>query len=185
MPSGYSSATATDIIPNGALIYVGSVLYGTTRGPGRADPGETWRNPPFDGKVADIATLDRLVFRAPTITVTLLELTATKIAALMPGSTSGTVGTVTTITPANAQVFLTPLSNVRAIWRRADLVYVAFRLYRAMPQITGIGGGAADDEATAEVTFMGRAIPTSDTTHHAPLHAWELSSVLADILALT
>jgi hypothetical protein len=183
MPSGINAETFTKIIPGGAKLYVGATMYGTTRGPGAFDKGETIRNVPFDGKVADVSGLDRIVYRLPTITVTLLELTAAKIAALTPGSTTATVGAVTEITPGAAQVFLTALTDVRLIWKQADNTFIGIRFSKARAEMRGLGGGGADDEATSEAVFTGLVLGTSDTTLHASPYKWELGASEAVILA--
>jgi hypothetical protein len=183
MPSGINAETYTKIIPGGAKVFVGSTNYGTTRGGGSFDAGITMRNPGFDGKVADVALLDRIVYRLHTISVTLLELSATKIAALTPGSSSATVSGITTVTPGAAQVFLTPLDNVRLIWKMADATFMAVRFFKARAELRGISGGAADDEATADVVFTGLVLGTNDTTLHASPYVWETGATEAAILA--
>jgi hypothetical protein len=161
--NGYTSATPTDLILDSGQLRIFNTVFGVTRGSLRFDPGIEIRNAEFDGKRAPVAGLDRIIFRRPTITCTLLETSTTKLAQLMPGSSSATVGAVTTITPPDANVFLTSIDTVRAIFQRSNGRYWEFRLSRAMPIWGGIEG-ADQDEAGLPVTFEGRALGTDATT---------------------
>jgi hypothetical protein len=161
--NGYSSATPTDLIIDSGQLRVFNTVFGVTLGSLRFDPGIEIRNAEFDGKRAPVAGLDRIIFRRPTITCTLLEMSATKMAQLIPGAGSNTVGQVTTITPPDANVFLTPLDTVRAIFQRSNGRFWEFRLSRAMPLWGGIEG-EDQGEAGIPVTFEGRAIGTDAST---------------------
>lgn len=184
MPSAYSATTRDNLLLDGGRIYIANAVFSVTRGSVRVDYGEETRQVAFDGQRAPIAGLDRIVTRAPTITARFLELSAAKLAQLKPGSTSGTVGGITTVTPPDAGDFLTPLTNVRAVFDTGAGGLYEVRFARAWPVMRGLEG-EDNGEASYEVTFAARLNwdGTTVTTDSAPYteHFYTSGTALATL----
>lgn len=154
MPSGLSATTKDQLIMGAGLLVVGTgpAPFAPTRGGVRTTLTEEWRNPAFDGMVSPIAGNDRVVGYEATIVASLIEVSAAKILTLRPGTTSGVVGTVTTVTRPAANAYLAAVSNVRAVYPlgNGDLYIVWFPKARA--SWTSIAGEDRG-EGSFEVTF--------------------------------
>lgn len=170
--SGLSASTGADLIKGAGLIYVGAgapaaaAPFAATVGGVRVTLTAEMRNPDFDGKVSDVAGLDRVVGWDASIVVTLKEVSSAKLLTLFPGMTSATASGVTTFTPPAANAYLTPLDHVRAVFPLGDgrLYVVYFRKARAVRSgVTGADRG----EGTFEVTFV-------------PLLNWDGTTVTTD-----
>lgn len=171
-----------DLILDGGELYYGNTKLATTRGGVRFSPGETLRAVEFDGRRAGVAGLDRIVFRDPTLSCTLLDLTAAELALLIPGATSGTVGGVTTITPPDAGVFLTPLSNIRAVFDKGDTGIFEIRFPKAMPE-RGDLETSDPGEGGFPVTFHALVDNATQNPEDAPytLHHYTAGTALATL----
>lgn len=161
MPSGFNTETLTKLMVGPAILNVGGVPWGVSRGSIRWEEASVIRNPPFDGKVADIAGLDRIVSFVVRVTGSFLELGATNLQRIMQGQAPTVAGTVSTTVPVNAQVFLTSgayLTNLQFDIQLADGNVIRIEMPKA--HVTyAIGGGAADDEAMLDLAFESRQVP--------------------------
>lgn len=171
-----------DLVLDGGELYYGNTKLATTRGGVRFSPGETMRAVEFDGRRAAVGGLDRIVFRDPTLSCTLLDLTAAEMATLMPGAVPATAGGITTITPPDAGVFLTPLANVRAVFRRGDLGIFEIRFPLAMPE-RGDLETADPGEAGFPVTFHAVVNNATQNPEDAPytIHHYSAGTALATL----
>jgi hypothetical protein len=119
MPSGYTTATTSAIIPNVAVIYRDisstSTPIGLSRGGITFAPNPVWTQFEFDGRRSDIEALHRITGWDATISGTLLELTNVNFSGVLEPSSSVTTGTATptvvTITPQPASTFLTATTD--------------------------------------------------------------------------
>ena len=139
--------------------------FGATRGAPRFTPGDEWRIPEIDGVASPIAGMDRRVFTEATIDFTLIEMTAAKMAILLPGSSSVTATGVTTITPTPAGEYIaeTELGSWRISWSRADGALIQVLFPKGLPSIGGMG--AADrGEGDIPVTVRSRQYITGAVT---------------------
>src|SRR5687768_4498615 len=112
MPSGLNAETYTRIMVGPAVLKVAGVPWGVSRGGIRYENGAVIRNVPFDGKVADIAGLDRVVSYVQRVTGTFLQLGPSTLALLEHGTAGVVVGSVTETTPVAAQTFFVAGSYV-------------------------------------------------------------------------
>lgn len=158
IPSGFHGTnTPTLRHPGPGRLYIGTTLFGTTRGAPSFDPGEERRNMPFDGKGTDVEGLTYIVRWAPVITATLLEMNLANLEDLFQGSSTATAGQRNTITPSDTGPYLPVVANVRVIWvaaangRRKEV-----RFAKADVRLTQVSGGAADDEVLWQ--FEARAL---------------------------
>ena len=121
--SGYTSSTVAGIGLFAVLYQDFNTATGTgtklgvSRGGLQFDPGHTLRNLPYDGKMANIVGLDRVTFRNPTISGTLLEMPSAFVMMLDPGG-------VTPVTMTDSGVFLTAathyIENCAVAFERSD-----------------------------------------------------------------
>ena len=157
--SGYNTNT-----PNGFGLY--GVLFkdfntaagtgtqiGITRGGLRFTPNHTIRNPEYDGKLANISGLDRITFRNPTISGTIIELTAANLLMLEPGGATPT-------TLKDSGTFLAYdtdyLANVAVAFERPDGTVFGYNLPDALVASYEIAGQNSEGETEVAITIEGR-----------------------------
>jgi len=156
--SGYNAKT-----PNGFGLY--GVLYqafnktsgagtkiGVTRGGLRFTPNHTIRNPEYDGKLANIKGLDRLTFRNPTITGTIIELTEDNLIMLEPGG-------ATPVTLKDSGTFLAAgdyLENIAVAFERPDGSVFGYNLPDALVTQYETAGQNSEGETEVAGTIEGR-----------------------------
>lgn len=173
--TGYANATTPGNLGLGAgLVEIFTTVWekvGATRGAPTWTPGEEWRQPEVDGLSAPVAGLDRRVYTEGVIEFTLIELSATRLAQLIPGSTSVTATGTTTITPPAAGSYITAASlyQWRVSWQKGnntELFTVVFP--KAFPSI-GTVGAADRAEAGVPVTIRSRLdLSGANTVDTAP-----------------
>lgn len=143
MPSGYTTALATTICPDVAVLkrdVSGTpTVFGVSRGGLRFTPNVDWQNLPFDGKHDDIEGNDRVLKRDGVISGTFIEIKDAYLNAdlLEPGVTMGTAGTPTTIThtPVAGATFLSTgdyVTNLDMVFTRGDGKSVIVRFAKAI-----------------------------------------------------
>lgn len=162
MPSGINAETFTKIIPGPAVLKVAGVPWGVSRGGITASFETTIRNVPFDGKVADVSGLDRVVGYVTRIEGTFLQIGATTLQRMELGVAGVLSGGVTTTTPLASQSFLTAgayVSDVELDYTQADGDVIQIELAKALVIYSGPSGGASDDEAAIDLTFEARQEP--------------------------
>jgi hypothetical protein len=134
----------SDILYDAGIVYHGATPFGVTEGPPKFDPGETFDQITFDGQHAPIKGLYRQLHGAPTMAFTMKEFgqstTGAQVGKVEPGSTTATVSTTETITPAKSGILVASGSYVpdfRVIWERGAAgsglyfaVHFAVALYR-------------------------------------------------------
>jgi hypothetical protein len=136
--TGFTSTLPTDVLLDSGVLYVGSTVFGATKGGLTFDPGVEYRNIEFDGKRSAIKLLDRKMMMTPKISGTVLELAAGNVAKLEPGATVATTGAWTGSTsyaPKRAAGLLVAgdyVDNVRAIWLRGNGAFVQVRFPSAL-----------------------------------------------------
>lgn len=155
MPSGATATTPTVVGLGAGLIYIGTTLWGATRGGVRSATGQEMRSIEFDGRTGRILGHDRIVGWDPTIAFDIVEFSAAVLARINPGSTSVTVGGTTTITPRDANVLLVSgdyMTNFLAAWPRGDGTYFRIRFPKALVISYEGPNGTDKEEAVASVT---------------------------------
>jgi hypothetical protein len=126
MKHGYSANTQGALIFNTAILMVGSLYWGVSRGGGPSfDPGREIRQSDFDGLVTPITENDRIVGYKSQITGTYLEASNTNLTRLELGQAVTGAAPVQTIQPLPVgQVFKKAngqyLQDVRMIAERGD-----------------------------------------------------------------
>jgi hypothetical protein len=153
--SGYTSTLPTDILLDTGTLYLGAAVYGAFRGGLTFDPGTTWRNVEFDGKVSPVANLDRKVSVNPTISGTCIELGPVDVARVEPGSTVVSAGAWTGSTSYRGKAGQTLyasgdyLANVRAVWERGAGGFVQVRFPVAIISSYNVAGTPGEEAAIA------------------------------------
>lgn len=155
----------SDILYDAGIVHIGSTPLGVTKGAPKLTHNTSFTNVPFDGKHAPIKGLDREMHGEPVIAFSMIELgdstTGNQLAKLTPGSTSATVSTTTTVTPAKSGILVASgsyLTDFRVMWERGAAgsgVYFAVYFPCALVtkwDIAGTPGG----EATISVEVAGR-----------------------------
>ena len=160
--SGYNSST-----PDGFGLY--GVLYsgfdtdagtgtkiGVSRGGLRFNPNLTIRNPEYDGKLANIVGLDRITFRNPTISGTMIELTKENLMMFEPGGATPT-------TLKDSGTFLagpTPdyIQDVAVAFERPDGSVFGYNLPDALVTSYEVAGQNSEGETEVSVTIEGRLL---------------------------
>ena len=156
--SGYNALT-----PDGFGLY--GVLYqafntgtgagtkiGVTRGGLRFTPNHTIRNPEYDGKLANIKGIDRITFRNPTISGTIIELTEDNLIMLEPGGATPT-------TLKDSGTFLASgdyLTDVAVAFERPDGSVFGYNLPDALVVTYDASGQNSEGETEVAVTIEGR-----------------------------
>jgi hypothetical protein len=156
--SGYNANT-----PDGFGLY--GVLYqafntgtgagtkiGVTRGGLRFTPNHTIRNPEYDGKLANIKGIDRITFRNPTISGTIIELTEDNLILLEPGG-------ATPVTLKDSGTFLAAgdyLTGVAIAFERPDGSVFGYYLPDALVTTYEVSGQNSEGETEVAVTIEGR-----------------------------
>ena len=177
--SGYNTST-----PNGFGLY--GVLYrafnistkvgtpvGVTRGGVRFTPNHTIRNPEYDGKLANVKGIDRITFRNPTISGTLIELTEDNLIMLEPGG-------ATPVTLKDSGTFLASgdyLEKIAIEFERPDGSGFGYYLPDALVTTYEIAGQNSEGETEVAITIEGRlehgATPDEGTP---PFQMYEVSA---------
>lgn len=122
--TGISTTLPDDVVLDSGVLYINATTpFGVSKGAWRFDPAEEWGTVDFDGKTfSRVQGLDRKLGGSPKISGTLVELSATRMDELLPGSSqSGT--TDITVTPKAAGDLLATGSyttNVRVVFRRGN-----------------------------------------------------------------
>jgi hypothetical protein len=153
--SGYTSTLPTDVLLDTGTLYLGAAIFGATRGGLTFEPGITWRNVEFDGKVSAVAGLDRKVTVAPTLSGTVIELGAADIARVEPGSTVVASGAWTGSTSYRGKAGQTLyasgdyITDVRAVWERGAGGFVQVRFPVAIISSYNVAGAAGEEAAIA------------------------------------
>lgn len=157
--SGYNANT-----PDGFGLY--GVLYtgfntttglgtkvGVSRGGLRFNPNHTIRNPEYDGKLANIKGLDRITFRNPTISGTIIELTEDNLVMFEPGGATPT-------TLKDSGTFLAAateyLENVAVAFERPDGSVFGYNLPDALVTSYEVAGQNSEGETEVAITIEGR-----------------------------
>ena len=140
----------SDILYGCGIIFIGSTKSGVTEGEPKWDPNVTFQPVTFDGQHAPIKGLYRQFHGEPKISFTMKELgdatTGNQLAKLEPGSTSATVSTTTTVTPAKSGILVASgsyLTDFRILWERGSSgsgVYFAVHFPVALVTKYGIQG---------------------------------------------
>lgn len=121
MSNGFNAVLPANVMRGAGLLVINDTApWGSTLGGITFDPGIEYWNREFDGKTCDIEGQDVIIGYKPIITATVFAMSATKLGNYLPGSSSATVSTLTTITPKVAGIELTGtthyLQAARAVW---------------------------------------------------------------------
>lgn len=182
--SGYTSTLPNEVLLNPALIYVGTTVWGVTRGGVSWDPGVEVAEVEFDGKHTEIKGLARKNKFASKLTFTVLQLgTAAEIQRIEPGATTATstvTGITSVITPKDAGNLFAAgdyLTDVRAVWELGEgSKYIA--IYLPVARVSkGTITGAADGEGEIPVELTAVLDMTSGAISRAP-YKYELRTAL-------
>lgn len=182
--SGYSSTLPSEVLLNPAIVYVGTTVWGATRGGVSWDPAIEHAEIAFDGQHSTVKGLTRISKYAPKLTFTIIQLgTAAEILRLHPGATTATstdTKITTVITPKDAGVLFATgdyLTDVRAVWELgAGTSYFAIYIpvaYVSKPSITG----AADGEGEIPIELSACLDMTAGSIGDAPFK-YEIRSAL-------
>lgn len=155
--SGYTSTLPTDVLLDTGILLVGGAVAGVSKGGLVFDPGIAIGEVDYDGRKAPVRGLDRITFRRPTISGTMLEASNTKLRRLDPG------GATPGVTLKGQGVLLVTgdyVANLQLTYQRgaSGLVTITFayalcRRYRIV--------GQKDSEAEISVEFEARQVQTS------------------------
>lgn len=158
MLNGHTANLPADTLFGLGVVFSGASKIGVTRGAPRWDPGKQLRNTEYDGKITDVAELDRITGWTPTLGFTLMEFggTATggQIELLEPGSSQAVAdgeGTIV-ITMRQAEEYFDVgeyASNLRIVWRRGGGGYAALHLPLALCTKYDIQGEDKDEARIA------------------------------------
>lgn len=176
--TGYLDTLPDDVLLGTAILMVGAVKVGATRGSPTWNSNITYTNLEFDGKQAPVKGLDRRIQGEPIMAGTLIEFGPTgsglQIPKLEPGSSSADTGvtpdTLTTITPKAGGLFMVDgdyLQDVRLLYRRGILAAAGVKHYAAIlfpwAFVHRYGpiqaGAAANTEATIPFEIAARLDP--------------------------
>jgi hypothetical protein len=146
------------IVPlDAGFAIINTALWGATRGGIRFANGKELRAIEFDGRRGRIVGHDRIVNWDPVITFDIVELNATVLARLEPGSTTVVAGGTTTITPKKAGVLFAAadyLTNFRMAYPLGNSgQYVQVRFPKALVVNYEGPTGTDKNEAVATVTI--------------------------------
>ena len=125
---------------------------GISRGGLRFTPNHTIRNPEYDGKLANIKGIDRITFRNPTISGTILQLTAANLMMFEPGG-------ATPVTLKDSGTFFASgdyLTNVAVAFERPDGSVFGYNLPDALVVTYEAAGQNSEGETEFAVSFEGR-----------------------------
>lgn len=176
--SSLSSITAVpaDVLWEQGIIHIDNTTpwaY-STGGGARFEPGDEWRNiaEDIDGVHHKMAGADVKVGGNPVITGTIVQMTAALLAQLSPGSSSGVVTTVTTVTPAAAGDMLDAttdyLDDVRAVYPiKTGKFFIVHFPKGLVTQWTPRGGGKGEKGAV-DVTIEARGLAADVAAGTAP-----------------
>lgn len=181
--SGFSSTLPTDVLLDTGVLYLGTdTPFGVTVGGLSFDPGIQRENIDFDGKFADVATLDRTIGVQAKLSGKIIEASPTKLATLMPGSATTTSGTPpeTTITPLGAGELYAIgdyIANVRAAYRRGGGGFAIVKFPLGLITSWKVGSGS-NKKAEIDIEIMARQAANAANTGVMP-YIVELSSLIA------
>lgn len=161
-PSGYNTRTPTDIlIDTGVLSYdvaaVDTVL-GVSRGGLQFDPGITLHALDYDGRRSPIIGGDRISYRAPTISGSMLQLGPEDWKIFEPGA-GGTGSAPGTVLPKLAGLSLVIgeyVKNLTLTFTRSGGGTAKIKFFYALCTKYGPVGGKDNDEAEIAVNFEAR-----------------------------
>lgn len=154
----------SDILWDCGIVFIGSNKFGVTEGAPKWDPNATFQQVTFDGQHAPIKGLYRMIHGEPKISFTMKELggasSGNQLAKLEPGSTSATVSTTTTVTPAKSGILVAAGSyqtDLRVIWEQgAAGSGLYFAVHFAVALFTKYGlQGQSKKEAMIPVEVVG------------------------------
>lgn len=161
--------------PDGANL----IGVGPSRGGLSFNPNKEMRNIEFDGKRAAIQGLDRNTSFNPQITGTLIDLSQSNFGMYEPGSTSGTSGSASRITPLQADEFLAVGAYID------DLLYVG-RLQDNRIIVVGFPcalvsqydiSGEDKNEAGVQITIEARVPQAATNISEAPYRIFYANSI--------
>ena len=161
--TGYSTDLPGDVGLDAGVLYIGTTLWGASRGGLRFSPNKELRQLEYDGKRSPERTMDRIIGFRPVISGTMLEIDTADVDRYEPAnvpSTAGTPGTneVKTYTPYPAGAFFADaadLVDVRLIFMRGDGKYVA--VYFPFARVVSYEiVGADKDEVTVSIEIEAR-----------------------------
>lgn len=153
--TGYTSSLPTDVLLDTGTLYLGASVFGAFRGGLTFDPGITWRNVEFDGKVSAVKGLDRKVTVNPRISGTVIELAPADVPNVEAGATVVASGAWTGSTSYRGKAGQTLyasgdyLTDVRAVWERGGGGLVQVRFPSAIVASYTITGAAGEEAAIA------------------------------------
>jgi hypothetical protein len=158
-PSGYMARTPTDmLIDTGVLsmlVTAVDTVIGVSRGGLTFDPGFALKEIDYDGRRAPIVGGDRVSFRRPTISGTMLQLGPEDWRIMEPGA----AGTVNVVTPKPAGLLLVIGEYVPSLtltFSRSGPGTVKIKFPYALCTKYGPVGGKDEAEAEIAVTFEAR-----------------------------
>ncbi len=132
--AGWNGNLPTDTLLDSGVLYLGTSIFSATSGGLKFDPQRQTRDMEFDGRKSPVALLDRTIYVRPMITGVVYQVPSTSFASLEPGastvSLSGGPSGSTQIQPKAAGTMYVSgdyISNVRAVWYRANGTYVQIR----------------------------------------------------------
>lgn len=185
--SGYTATMPNEILLNPALISIGSVLLGVTKGGVTWDPEMTTSDIAFDGQRGMVKGLTRISKRGGKLSGTLLQIaSAVQVQKLELGATTATstvTGVSSVITPKDAgTLFVTGdyVTDLRAVWETGQGTghYFAIHIPCAICLKYGIKGA---DNGEADVTFEFAAVldmTVSGTQITDPSYVYEMRTAL-------
>lgn len=160
MPADFNAVLPANIIRGAGILTInGSTPFGASDGGLSFDPGITWVNRDFDGKTSNVEAQDYIAFWDPKISGVVFPISTAKAAQYEPGSTSGVVTTLTTITPQPSATELVGttdyLSDVRLIYPLVGGGWVWVKFGRAIFTKYSIRG-AKNDDAKIDIEISAR-----------------------------
>jgi hypothetical protein len=178
-----------DIIIDSAVLIVDGVQITASRGGWSFDPGETWDDFAFPGRVMNTKLCREMVGLKPTIKGNAMMLGEAQVSAYRPDgqwTDSEAIEDVRLFTPNALRADLTQadyLQNVFIIWKRQRGDYLAVEFPYAINTSWSIGA-ADNDEGLIPIVLEAAQDPTTGTTKtRIPyrVHTFPADTLVADL----
>lgn len=172
--SGYSTSLPTNVLLGPAVLYIDSATaWAVSQGGIRINLPREYENLPFDGKLIDIAGLDRRMGGVPSFEGTFVEMTAARALELEPAGASATASSIVTVTPGLYGEFLATgdyKENVRVAMRMgasaSGIIVVEFNFGLLMCE--EIASDGSSKNGTYRVKFEARQAANAASLGVAP-----------------
>lgn len=161
--SSYTTSLPSNVLLDSGVLYLGNSIWSAHEGGLTVDLKTTRRQIPFDGQSSDVVGLDRSTMFEGHIKGAVYEFSSTLALQYEAGATLATVtggpSGATQVQPKAARTIYASgdyLSNVRAVWMRADNTFVQVRFPKALVMSWGPLKGADKNEVKIDLDIQAK-----------------------------